>query len=290
MRAPTLLALLALVAVALLGGCGSDTKSDTGSAQDVLKRAAQTPANSADLKLAMQLRLDGVPQLKRPLKLTVTGPTRSNGRRKLPDVDWRIRAQGAGKKVALRLIATGGNAYVSYEGQTFEVGRQLVRRFMSQSQRNAPQKVRLDASHWLKDGQVGDNGRKVSGQLDVRKMLADVNRLAAKLPRGHQIDKKTIDQVEEAVRDASVQFRVGADHILRSSAFDLRFELPDNLRSKARGLKGGRLQFTTQQTNVNGNQHVTAPSGARPLTELLQRFGVPPGALLGPGFTSPSPG
>jgi hypothetical protein len=289
-RAPTLLALLALVAVALLGGCGSDTKSDTGSAQDVLKRAAQTPANSADLKLAMQLRLDGVPQLKRPLKLTVTGPTRSNGRRKLPDVDWRIRAQGAGKKVALRLIATGGNAYVSYEGQTFEVGRQLVRRFMSQSQRNAPQKVRLDASHWLKDGQVGDNGRKVSGQLDVRKMLADVNRLAAKLPRGHQIDKKTIDQVEEAVRDASVQFRVGADHILRSSAFDLRFELPDNLRSKARGLKGGRLQFTTQQTNVNGNQHVTAPSGARPLTELLQRFGVPPGALLGPGFTSPSPG
>jgi hypothetical protein len=289
-RARALLALLALVAVALLGGCGSDTKSDTGSAQEVLKRAAQTPAKSADLKLAMQLRLDGVSQLKGPLKLTVTGPTRSNGRRKLPDLDWRIRAQGAGKKVALRLIATGGNAYVSYGGQTFEVGRQLVRRFMSRSQKNAPQKIRLDASHWLKDGQVAENGRKVSGQLDMRKVLADVNRLAAKLPRGHRIDKKTIDQVDEAVKDASIQFRVGADHILRSSAFDVRFELPDNLRSRARGLKGGRLQFTTQQSNVNGNQHVTAPSGARPLTELLQRFGVPPGALLGPAFTSPSPG
>jgi hypothetical protein len=283
-------ALLALLAVALLGGCGSDTKSDTGSAQDVLKRAAQTPAKSADLKLAMQLRLDGVSQLKGPLKLTVTGPTRSNGRNKLPDLDWRIQAQGAGKKVALRLIATGDNAYVSYGGQTFEVGRQLVRRFMSQSHRNAPQKIRLDASHWLKDGEVGDNGRKVSGQLDVRKMLADVSRLAAKLPRGHQIDKKTIDQVDDAVKDATVQFRVGADHILRSSAFDVRFELPDDLRSRAKGLKGGRLQFTTRQSNVNGNQHVTAPSGARPLTELLQSFGVPPGALLGPGFTSPSPG
>jgi len=282
--------LVALLVVALLGGCGSDTKSDTGSAQDVLKRAAQTPAKSADLKLAMQLRLDGVSQLKGPLKLTVTGPTRSNGRRKLPDLDWRIHVQGAGKKAALRLVATGDNAYVSYGGQTYEVGQQLVRRFMSKSQRNAPQKIRLDASHWLKDGKVGDGGRSVSGQLDVRKMLADVNRLAAKLPRGHQLDKKTIGQVDDAVKDASIQFRVGDDHILRSSHFDVRFELPDELRSRAKGLKGGRLQFTTQQSNVNGNQHVTAPSGARPLTELLQRFGVPPGALLGPGFTSPSPG
>ncbi len=290
MRTRPLLVLVALLAVALLGGCGSDTKSDTGSAQDVLKRAAKTPAKSADLKLAMLLQLDGVPQLKGPLKLTVTGPTRSNGARKLPDLDWRIRLQGAGKKVALRVIAAGGNAYVSYGGQTFEVGRQLVQKFMSQSQRNAPQKIQLDASHWLKDGKVADNGRQVSGQLDVRKMLADVNRLTAKLARGHQIGKKTMDQVDEAIKDASVQFSVGDDHILRSSHFDVRFELPGDLQSRARGLKGGRLKLTTQQSNVNGNQHVTAPSGARPLTELLQRFGVPPGALLGPGFSSPSPG
>ncbi len=151
-------ALVALLAVALLGGCGSDTKSNTGSAQDVLKRAAQTPAKSSDLKLAMELRLDGVSQLKGPLKLTVQGPTRSNGRHKLPDLDWRIHVQGAGKKAALRVIATGDNAYVSYGGQTYEVGQQLVRRFMSQSQKNSPQKIRLDASHWLKDGEVGDGG------------------------------------------------------------------------------------------------------------------------------------
>lgn len=283
-------ALVALLAVALLGGCGSDTKSDTGSAQDVLKRAAQTPAKSADLKLAMQLQLDGVPQLKGPVKLTLAGPTRSNGPRKLPDLDWRIHVQGNNAKAALRVISTAGNAYVSYGGQTYEVGTQLVRRFMTQSRKSSPKKIRFDASHWLKDGEVGDNGHKVSGQLDVRKMLADVNRLTAKLPRGHQIDKKTIDQVDDAIKDATIQFSVGDDHILRSSNFDVRFELPDELRSRARGLKGGRLKLTTRQSNVNGNQHVTAPSGARPLTELLQRFGVPPGALLGPGFSSPSPG
>jgi hypothetical protein len=279
-------ALVAAAALLLLGGCGSDLTaggSDTSSARDVIRQAAENPAKSADIDLSMELKVDGVEQLKDPVRLTVKGPTRSNGPRRLPDVDWQVHFEGPGKNADVRVIATGGNAWIGYGGQTYEVGTGLVSRFMSRAQAQAQSqpKLKLAVPVWLKDAEVSDDGHKVSGQLDVRKALADVNRITAQLPRGHQIGAKTLDQIDDAVKDASVEFQVGDDHILRSSHVNFEFEVPDDLRSQARGLEGGHLTFQSNQENVNGDQQVTAPSGARPLSELLQRFGVPPAALMG---------
>jgi hypothetical protein len=277
------MALLALAALLLLGGCGSDS-GDTGSARDVLKQAAQHPAKSADMRLAMNLRLDGLPQLNGPVKAVITGPTRSNGAHKLPDFDWKIRYQGAGKQGSLRLIATGGDVWVGYGGETYEVGKQLVSRFMSQAQNKQQPKLRLAVPDWLKDASVeneGNGGKKVTGQLDVSKAITDVNKLTAQLPQGHQIPKDSIKKVDDSVKSAALEFHVGADHILRRSLVNLKFALPQDLQAQARGLKGGSLRVETDQANVNGNQHVTAPTNARPLAELLQRFGLPAGAIGG---------
>jgi hypothetical protein len=276
-------ALLALAALLLLGGCGSDS-GDTGSAREVLKQATQHPAKSADMRLAMNLKLDGVPQLNGPIKATISGPTRSNGARKLPDFDWRIRYQGAGKQGSVRLIATGGDVWVGYGGETYEVGKQLVNRFMSQAQRGQQPKLRLAVPDWLKDASVedeGNGGKKVTGQLDVSKAIADVNKLTAQLPQGHQIPKSSIKKVDDSVKNAALEFHVGADHVLRRSLVNLKFVLPQDLQTQARGLKGGSLRVETDQANVNGNQHVTAPANARPLGELLQRLGLPAGAIAG---------
>jgi hypothetical protein len=281
-RARALLPLFAMAAL-LLGGCGSDS-GDTGSARDVLKQATQHPAKSADMRLAMNLKLDGVPQLNGPLKATISGPTRSNGAHKLPDFDWRIRYQGAGKQGSVRLIATGGDVWVGYGGETYEVGKQLVNRFMSQAQKGQQPKLRLAVPDWLKDASVEDEtggGKKVTGQLDVSKAITDVNKLTAQLPQGHQIPKSSIKKVDDSVKNAALEFHVGADHILRRSLVNLKFVLPQDLQAQARGLKGGSLRVETDQANVNGNQHVTAPANARPLGELLQRLGLPAGAIAG---------
>jgi hypothetical protein len=281
-RARALLPLFAMAAL-LLGGCGSDS-GDTGSARDVLKQATQHPAKSADMRLAMNLKLDGVPQLNGPIKATISGPTRSNGARKLPDFDWRIRYQGAGKQGSVRLIATGGDVWVGYGGETYEVGKQLVNRFMSQARKGQQPKLRLAVPDWLKDASVENEaggGKKVTGQLDVSKAITDVNKLTAQLPQGHQIPKSSIKKVDDSVKNAALEFHVGADHILRRSLVNLKFVLPQDLQAQARGLKGGSLRVETDQANVNGNQHVTAPANARPLGELLQRLGLPAGAIAG---------
>jgi hypothetical protein len=283
----------ALLGLLLLGGCGGDS-GNAGSAKTIIERASRTPAKSADVKLGLELKLDGVRELPQPVKLSLSGPYRSNGAKQLPDLDWRMRVQAAGKNVALRVVTVRDNAFVEYAGTTYEVGKGLVRRYRRQSQARRQQddirKLGIDSSRWLTDGKVEDNGRKVSGAIDVRRMLGDVNRILAKLPRGHRLPSRTIDQIDEAVKQANIEVRVGADHILRSSRLGLSFELPDELRAKARGLRSGRLSFHYEQANVNVGQKITAPSGARPLSELLQGFGVPPGALLGPGAGNAAPG
>ena len=124
---------------------------------------------------------------------------------------------------------------------------------------------------------------KVSGDLDVRRMLTDIDKLfrklgtSGRLPQGSsppRISQRTMDQVDEAVKDAKLEVQVGKDHILRRSSFNVNFELPDDLRRRARGLEGGEVKFHSDQTNVNGNQQVTPPTNARPLSELLGGFGL----------------
>jgi len=280
-------------ALLLLGGCGSD-EGDAVSAKTVLERASRTPAKSADVKLNLDLKLQGVEQLRQPVRISLAGPYRSNGKRALPDLDWRIRAQAAGRNVGFRIVTTRDNAFVAYGGTTYEVGESLVRRFRKQSQAQSRQKeirkLRIDASRWLTNGKVEDDGRRVSGDLDVRRALADVNRVLAKAPQGRQLPQRTIDQIDEAVKSATLEVRVGPDHVLRSSRFNVRFELPAELRSKARGLRSGEMKFNYQQSNVNGDQKVKPPTGARPISELLRGFGVPPEALLGPGAGLQAPG
>ena len=292
MRPGLLIALLAL-ALLPLSGCGSDA-GESGLARDALERASRSQASSADLDLTLEIELDGVEQLKDPVKVGLRGPFRSNGKGQLPDLDWRVGFDAGGRKGELRVITVRDNAFVEYNGTTYEVGEQLVSRFRSQTRAGPPQeeirRLGIDGSNWLKDGTVEDDGRKISGEVDVRGMLADLNQIIARVPQGRRVPERTIDQIDEAVKDASIEVRVGDDHILRSSRFDLSFELPDELRSRASGLEGGELKLRLEQSNVNGGQSVQAPSGARPITELLRSFGVPPEALLGAGGALQSPG
>jgi hypothetical protein len=312
-RRPT--ALVAALAVALLvAACGDGSSGGTSgdaSATKLLAGATKQTAKSADVKLELTADLKGVDEAKGPVKLKLEGPYRSNGGGAMPDLDWKVNAEAGGRKLAARLITVPDNAFVEYHGTTYEVGQQVMRKLTSQLEqhRNDPKQLRslgLDASKWIKDPQVSDEEvggvatKRVSGDVDVRKLLEGLNELFAspsvggQLPPGPatpRLSKRTIDQVVDAVDNAQVETDVGRDDgIMRRNSTEVSFEVPEDERTGVKGLQGGEIKFLFEQSDVNGDQHVTAPSGARPIDELLRAIGIPPELLLGPGFTTPAPG
>ena len=310
-RLPALAACLALALVP--AGCGSGgSASGSDDARKLLEDAAAKQVKSADAKFSLTANLEGgdSDKLTGPLKLQFSGPFRSNGQRKLPDLDWKFHGEAAGRSLDARLVTVVDNAFVEYQGTAYEVGEQLVKRF-TQQQAGAPEQdfrsLGIDPSGWLKNAEVedgyeigGDPTRKVSREVDLRKVLESVNAMFAKpavksqLPPGTppvRLPEKAMEEIEDAVDDMKLEVNVGRDDgILRRVRFEASFKTPEKERSKVGGVEGGELKLDFEQTNIDGDQRIEAPTDARDFSELLRAFGVPPELLLGPGALTPSPG
>jgi hypothetical protein len=307
-RAPHLiLALASLLALVLPTACGSN---DSQEARDLLQRAFRKQTRSADVRFDMRARLRGLGVLgDRPLRLTLTGPLRNNGARRLPSLDWRVHAEGAGRSLVARLVVVPENVFVAYRGATYEVGERPVRRFARRLRRDpgtnlSLRRLGVEPEHWIEDGEVedgeevgGDPTRKVSGKLSVERVLRDFRevlenpRFRSQVPTGAPFPRLTdeqIDEVKDAVEDPTFEVDVGRrDEVVRRMKARVEFELSDEQRRDAGGLRSGSVSLVLQQTNVNGGQRITPPSEARPLSELLRRLGIPPELLGGSGFAPP---
>src|SRR3954462_5317908 len=149
---PVLLLALTLAA-SLLAACGSGSSADV---KDTLDKAFSTPIKSARIDLEVTLKLDGIKQLNGPVKLSVQGPYESGGSATIPKADWDIAASAAGQNFSAGFISTGDNAWVSFQGQDYEVGKAAVTQVNSQIKQAAGNKKGLsqfgiDARKWLKD-------------------------------------------------------------------------------------------------------------------------------------------
>jgi hypothetical protein len=80
------------------------------------------------------------------------------------------------------------------------------------------------------------------------------------------------------LKTAHVDVYVGDDNIVRRISAELSIE-PQNASSG--GPKKVDLSFDLTLNDVNQNQTITAPSGAKPLNDLFQQLGVNPIELLG---------
>jgi hypothetical protein len=100
----------------------------------------------------------------------------------------------------------------------------------------------------------------------------------------------TLRQVEEAFEEVRFEAWIGEDDIWRRVSVETRFELPEELRDSAEGISGGRLSFEMGLDAPNEPVEIDGLDDGRPIDELLRRLGIPPEALLGPGFAQPAPG
>jgi hypothetical protein len=289
------LAGLAAVLSACGGGSGGDVKS-------LLDKAFSTPLRSANVTLDAQLTLNGVKSLNGPVKLSLQGPYESGGGKTIPKVDWSIAVAAAGQNFTAGFVSTGDNAFVKFQGQSYELGKQAVAKVNQQIQQAAANKKKkglaqfgIDPRNWLKDaknegtGQVaGVDTTHVSATLDVGKFLDDLSTVISKagtsLPGGGKataLTPKQKAQIQKVVKNPRFDVYVGkSDNVIRRLSADVSFDVPKDQQAKLSGLQSGTLKFSVEFADVGKPQTIAPPTGAKPLSDLTSKLGSL-GAALG---------
>lgn len=293
---PFLLPLAALACAVLLGACGDDDANQDG-VESLLDRAFRQSIERADLKIEGHLTLDGLRGFERPVRLEATGPYIA-GRRGVPelDVDVTLGAQGAGQTVQFGVLRTADRAFVKFGGEFYEQPRAEVRRANRDlgDDRGRPAgslaELGLRPRTWVvgardegEERVAGVQTRHLSGRLDVRVLLRDLNRLvrrSASAIGGSAADAPApfttsqLDYVAEIVRNPSFDVYVGKeDDVIRRLSAQLEVRVPEDDRSRVGGVEGGALRFSIEFSDVDGDQVVEAPARARPIAQLTRQLG-----------------
>src|SRR4051794_19394800 len=183
-----LLPLSLAVFAAVLAACGSGNSKD---AEATLNKAFSTPIKSARIDLEVSIKLNGIKQLKDPIKLSVQGPYESGGKQTIPKADWDIAASAAGQNFSAGFISTGQNAWVQFQGQSYEIGSAAVARINQQiaqaangNKQKGLSQFGIDPRDWLENAKsegtdtvAGAQTDHVSATLNVGKLLDDLNRI-----------------------------------------------------------------------------------------------------------------
>ncbi len=323
MTRPLRLFLLLLVAALALvvTACGGDSKQ-ASSSTDVDTLLADTfkggkNVKSGNLKLALRIDAKNTQGLSGPVTLSVAGPFQSEGKQKLPKFKIDFAFDGAGQSIKAGLTSTGTKGFVSFQGSDYAVSDQVFKQFKAgyeQAQQKGNTKnqslssLGLDPRQWLTnaknagDAKVGDDDViKITGGVDVNKLLDDVNQALSKarnlgvqgtqsLPT--QLTAAQRKQVTDAVKHPKVEIYTGkADKILRRMVVSLGIVAPKS-SSSPNGSADFKLDFAI--SDVNKDQKISEPSGAKPFTELTSKLGSLGlgglGGAAGAGGTSGSSG
>lgn len=260
MRRAGLVGGLAAAAVAV-AGCGSREAS-------VLQTAFKHPIKSANVTLTVD-----VPSPQGAFDVSLSGPYKSNGEGKLPSLDWQLHLAAAGKAVDGELISTGDDAFIKYEGQTYEVGKATIRKLQRRSaQEQSLQRsfkaadlsqLMRKAQGWFPQSDTqqdakldGEAVTRVTGRLDLSKAAKDI----AQMIQGDQgITQKDLRKLDRQVSDPRFTVDVGkSDGKLRRILTTLRI----------RGQ--GAVRFQVRYRDVDKPVTIDAPASGLPLSQLEQ--------------------
>ncbi|MEA2484007.1 MAG: hypothetical protein QOC55_1954 [Thermoleophilaceae bacterium] len=283
---------------AVLTACGSGNSSDV---KNTLDKAFSTPIKSAQVDLEVDIKLNGVKQLNGPIKLSVQGPYETGGQQTIPKTDWNIAASAAGQNFTAGFISTGDDAWVAFQGQNYEVGKQQVAQINSQIKQQAAGNKKkglsqfgVDARNWLTDAKDQGSSKvdgvdtdHVSAALDVSKFLGDINRIVQKAgglgsTTAPQLTASEKKQVQDVVNNPRFDVYVGKnDNVIRRLSADISFSVPSDKQAQVGGLKSGTVSFSIDFSNVGKPQTIKAPANAKPLSDLTSQLGGLGGVLGG---------
>jgi hypothetical protein len=308
------ISILALIAAGLVA-CGSGGGGGTEDPNKVLDQTFSgdtQKVKSGDLDIKFAVDVTGKQGGK--LNAELSGPYESQGSSKVPKLDWDVTAAATGSTTGQDfnfdggIVSTGDAAYINYKGSDYQVTPALFQQFSQRLEQSAGQTssnsqssqqllqllgvkdVKDLLTNLKSDGTADVEGTStdhISGDLDVNKVVDSLKNLASsasalgalggsssQLPSASQLD-----QIKSAIKTAHFDIYSGQDdHILRRITIDIGVEPPSSS-----GVNKLDANFDVTLGKVNEPQTITAPSGAKPFTELLQQLGVSPSQLGGLG-------
>lgn len=288
-----LVPLIALLAALAAAGCGddNDTGAPRGDAPELIQRAFSTPVDSGRLALDADVQIDGPAGGDEAYGLEVSGPFDSNGPARLPSADLEVALSGLGPPVSAGLVLTPDNAYLAFGGEHYELGEEIVGGLMRRGEeaaggRSTPEDLGVDPSRWLRNAELsgeedveGTGATRVSGEIDAAQVLADYDRLVREYGSALGADPPALTPelrrlLAGSLEESRADVYVAGDGTLRRLVLDLEFRLPPELRERAGGIAGGSLELDLTLSDVGEKQRIEAPEDARPIGELLGRFGL----------------
>jgi hypothetical protein len=315
---------LALLTAGLLAlaGCGGGSSSQSESATQILRDTfgPNHPIHSGKLTLAVGLQAQGVPSLKGPVSIRLSGPFQSRGKGKVPLFDFTFDLSSAGQSFSAGAVSTGTKAFLTFGGNAYSLPDNLFASFeqsFAQAQSTAAKRpsrstlsaLGIDPLRWLQNPskagtQDVGGSRTIHTRADVNivQLLQDVSKLlsrfgqtgaagTARIPR--TITPLQQQEIQRSIKTASLDVYTGSDDkTLRRLTIDLVLSVPADLRTKASSLTSGNLSFDLQFSDLNHSQSVSAPRNPQPLTNLTSAIPGLGGALGGTagGSSGASPG
>jgi hypothetical protein len=305
-----LLVALATVAVVALSACGGGSSGSGGDAKKLLSQAFSTPIKSATVGLDIEAKIDGSASLSQPISVKMAGPYQSQGKAQIPKLNWDLNVSGGGQTFSGKLISTGDNAFVGFQGKTYEVGQDKVKAYEAQlaqqgsTQPKSLKQLGIDPGTWLNNPKTagdedvaGTATTKITGGVNVEKLLNDLNSVIDKAgtatgqTTAQKLTPAQIQQAKQAIKNPTFEaFVAKGDKTLRKLDTTLNFTVPAAQRSSANGASGGTIKFSIQFSDVGKPVTVTAPQGALPITELQQQIQALTGGATGSSGSGSSGG
>ncbi len=280
MRRPLTLLVIALALLAT--ACG-------GKEASVVDRAFANPVRSAQVSLRLDVQGAG----RQDLALELAGPWRSNGPGRLPSLDWRARATGGPSgPFTARLVSTGDNLFVGYEGETYEVGEarvaQLERRAGVDERRQGDldepedlERLGVDPRRWFpetdaqEDAQVGGlPTTKVTGRFDVERAVGDLARLLRRPELQGQLGDRAPSAAELRILAAVLSDPRFELHAGREDGKLRRFAATARVVPPGGEGRPVTLRLALELRDVDQPVRIDGPAGGRPIDELMERLGA----------------
>jgi hypothetical protein len=309
------LSLLAAACALTITACGSSDALEGKDAAGVLKETfgPDHPVRSGRLDIGLRFNAVGLKDLSGPITAKLSGPFQSKGGKTLPAVDLSLALNAGGDAISAGVVSTGTRGYLKLSGQAYDVGDDLYkslndgyRSASTQSEKESKSSsplssLGIDPQRWLRDpkkaGEEDVGGAKtvhITAQVDVAKLLQDVDTLLGKA--GDVVVPGTKEKVPtrlttaqrqtivQSVKEAAFDVWAGKeDGTLRRLRTEVSFVVPESARAGVGGLSRGTIAIDLTMSDLNNDQVIKAPTGARPITDLTAAGAQDGGTSAQPG-------